>query len=85
MSFRRDFSRPKSNYRPPPEGPFPLVSDAQIKYILQFVGCEVTVGTKWMSEYVGILVGFDNKMNLVLKDAKESRKRRDEPLHLAGG
>ena len=65
-----------------------LEADAKIRRLVQYVGQKVSLRTIWQSDYEGVFVGFDNHMNVVLKDAKEFRRRfnrREEmPLHQAG-
>ena len=68
--------------------PILLEADAKIRRLVQYVGQKVSLRTIWQSDYEGVFVGFDNHMNVVLKEAKEFRRhfnRREEmPLHQAG-
>ena len=49
-------------------------ADAKLRRMLMFVGAEVNIRTSWNSDFRGLFAGFDNHMNVILKDAKEFRR-----------
>jgi small nuclear ribonucleoprotein (snRNP)-like protein len=65
-----------------------LDSDAKIRRLARFVGQKVSLRTIWQSDFEGIFVGFDDHMNVMLKKAKEFRRRynirEENPLPQTG-
>ncbi len=48
----------------PPEG-----------YLQRFINVDVVVRTGWGGEFVGTFAGYDEHMNVIIKDALEIRRR----------
>ena len=53
--------------------PKPMEADAKLRRMLQYIGEKVNLRTIYCSDFQGIFVGFDNHMNVILKDATEMR------------
>ncbi len=50
-----------------------MEADAKLRRMSQYIGEKVNVKTNFGSDFQGVFSGFDNHMNVILKDATEMR------------